>query len=201
MRSARPALPVKGAMRVIESARTAPQADGEVRRAVRAPLTRTRQIADWRSISGSAAAWTARPPLGNGGRAGCSGLYARPCRKDGLVAQTKTSQRNPSRYGVNREQARRGGAVAPAAGRTSVPLPAAGGRGRRTGGLGSIVDFLRDIRSELRKVSWPSTRETTNLTIVVIALSVAVGLVLGGVDYIFQEFFRLVLSLSGNGGF
>jgi preprotein translocase SecE subunit len=38
------------------------------------------------------------------------------------------------------------------------------------------------VRSELRKVAWPTQRETINLTIVVIALSIAVGLFLGGFD-------------------
>jgi preprotein translocase SecE subunit len=56
------------------------------------------------------------------------------------------------------------------------------------------------VRSELRKVSWPSQRETMNLTVVVIALSVAVGLFLGGVDFIFQEFFRWLLGLGSGGG-
>ncbi len=116
------------------------------------------------------------------------------------MAEAKTSQRNPSRVGVNREQARRGGYVTPSANRpagTSVAA-AAGGRGRRGGG---ILDFIRETRSELRKVTWPSSRETTNLTVVVVALSISVGIVLGGVDFIFQELFRFLLSLSGSGGF
>ena len=70
--------------------------------------------------------------------------------------------------------------------------------GRR--GRGNPIDFVRDVRSELRKVAWPSQRETVNLTVVVIALSVAVGMFLGGVDVVFQELFRLVLGLGGGGG-
>jgi preprotein translocase subunit SecE len=38
-----------------------------------------------------------------------------------------------------------------------------------------------------------------NLTVVVVALSVAVGLFLGGVDFLFQELFRLLLGLEGGG--
>jgi preprotein translocase subunit SecE len=77
-------------------------------------------------------------------------------------------------------------------------MPGAGGRGRRTGNpFLLIVNFVRDVRSELRKVAWPSQRETVNLTVVVIALSVAMGLFLGGVDFIFQELFRFLLGLSG----
>ena len=54
-------------------------------------------------------------------------------------------------------------------------------------------DFFREVRSELRKVVWPTRREATNLTMIVIAVSAAVGLFLGGVDFIFQEMFRIIL--------
>jgi preprotein translocase subunit SecE len=113
------------------------------------------------------------------------------------VAQTRPSQPNPSRVGLNREQARRGGAAQTAPGRPTLPL-AAGGRGRRGA---NPIGFLHDVRSELRKVAWPSSRETVNLTVVVVALSAVVGLFLGGVDFLFQELFRFLLGLSGSGSF
>jgi preprotein translocase subunit SecE len=114
------------------------------------------------------------------------------------LAQTKSSQPNPARSGLNREQTRRGGTVAATPGRASMPLAGASGRGR-SGGRGNVVEFVRDVRSELRKVHWPTQRETINLTVVVLALSVAVGLFLGGVDFVFQEFFRwLIASLGGS---
>jgi preprotein translocase subunit SecE len=68
--------------------------------------------------------------------------------------------------------------------------------GSRQAGLAS---FLRDLRSEIRKVIWPSRREWTNLTLVVLAISAAVGAFLGVMDFIFQEFFRLLLRLAGQG--
>ena len=49
-------------------------------------------------------------------------------------------------------------------------------------------------------MAWPSQRETINLTAVVIAFSVAVGLFLGGIDYVFQELFRLLLGIGQGGG-
>jgi preprotein translocase subunit SecE len=77
-------------------------------------------------------------------------------------------------------------------------MPLAGAGGRR--GRGNPLDFVRDVRSELRKVAWPNQRETVNLTAVVIAFSVIVGLFLGGIDFVFQELFRFLLGLSGGGG-
>ena len=93
----------------------------------------------------------------------------------------------------------RGTAVAaPSGGTPRPPTPLAGAGGRR--GRGNPLDFVRDVRSELRKVAWPSQRETVNLTVVVLAFSIAVGLFLGGIDLLFQELFRFLLGLGNGGG-
>jgi preprotein translocase subunit SecE len=42
--------------------------------------------------------------------------------------------------------------------------------------------WVADIISELRKVTWPAREETTNLTVVVLVVSVLVALVLGATD-------------------
>jgi preprotein translocase subunit SecE len=117
------------------------------------------------------------------------------------VAQTKSSQPGPgggsnsARVGANREQSRRGvatssGGRGAAASGASLPLAS---RGRRPG---NPITLIREVRSELRKVAWPTPRETANLTIVVIALSIVVGLFLGGFDYFFQELFKWLLELT-----
>ncbi|MBI2953431.1 MAG: preprotein translocase subunit SecE [Chloroflexi bacterium] len=54
--------------------------------------------------------------------------------------------------------------------------------------------FAREIKSELKKVVWPSRQEATNLTMVVIGFSVAVGMFLGGVDWLFQKIFALIIG-------
>ena len=50
-----------------------------------------------------------------------------------------------------------------------------------------IPRAVRDVISELRKVTWPTREETTRLTVVVIVVSVAIGLALGGVDIAFNK--------------
>ncbi len=57
----------------------------------------------------------------------------------------------------------------------------------------SITKFLTEVRAELRKVVWPTRREAMNLTGLVVAISVAVGFMLGMIDFAFTEFFRLLL--------
>ncbi len=58
-----------------------------------------------------------------------------------------------------------------------------------TPGRVSPINFLRETFSELQKSVWPSREETARLTAVVIALSVAAGFFLGGLDRIFAETF------------
>ena len=52
----------------------------------------------------------------------------------------------------------------------------------------------RDIVGELRKVTWPTRQEATRLTILVIAVSLAMGLLLGAVDLIFSGLMSRLLG-------
>ena len=87
---------------------------------------------------------------------------------------------------------------------TRSPKPPVGGRNvtrtwaeRRE----AIARGLRDTRSELRKVNWPSRQETINLTVVVVGLSAALGLLLGGIDLVLAEAFKWLASVvSGTPG-
>jgi len=49
--------------------------------------------------------------------------------------------------------------------------------------MGKFMDFLKDVRTELRKVSWPSRQETIKLTGVVILISVILAAFLGLLDF------------------
>jgi preprotein translocase subunit SecE len=55
------------------------------------------------------------------------------------------------------------------------------------------IRYLREIVSELRKVTWPSRETAINLTVVVTVVSIAVGLILGGFDYAFSWLVNTVL--------
>ncbi|MCC7371379.1 MAG: preprotein translocase subunit SecE [Chloroflexi bacterium] len=69
------------------------------------------------------------------------------------------------------------------------------GRGQGLAGL------FRELRSEIKKVNWPTPRQTANMTGVIVALSAALGAFLGLVDFTFQELFRLLLQGIGAAGF
>src|SRR5688572_19289851 len=53
--------------------------------------------------------------------------------------------------------------------------------------------FLVDIVSELKKVTWPTLSETRYLSTVVIIVAVVIGILLGGIDLLFGEIMRELL--------
>ena len=50
-----------------------------------------------------------------------------------------------------------------------------------------IFLFIREVRSELEKIVWPTRRETIRLTSLVLILSLIVGLYVGGLDFLFTS--------------
>lgn len=51
----------------------------------------------------------------------------------------------------------------------------------------SPVVFLKEVKAELKKVIWPSKPEVVKLTVVVLAVSVLVGIYIGGLDLVFTK--------------
>jgi len=49
-----------------------------------------------------------------------------------------------------------------------------------------IINFLKEVRIELKKVTWPTRQETIKHTLAVIAISLGVALFLGAADFLFQ---------------
>jgi preprotein translocase subunit SecE len=54
--------------------------------------------------------------------------------------------------------------------------------------------FLTEVRSELKKVTWPSQNEVKSTTLVVIATSIFFGFYLWGLDLVFSRILSLVLK-------
>ncbi len=56
------------------------------------------------------------------------------------------------------------------------------------------ISFLKEVKEELGKVAWPSREQTIRYTILVIIVAVAVGLFLGGLDYILTALTAVLLG-------
>jgi protein translocase subunit secE/sec61 gamma len=64
----------------------------------------------------------------------------------------------------------------------------------RRGNNNHIVRIYNETRTELRKVVWPTREETIRLTIVVIAVSAAIGMLLFLGDTVFIWLYGLLLE-------
>jgi preprotein translocase subunit SecE len=53
--------------------------------------------------------------------------------------------------------------------------------------------FFREVKTEVKKVSWPTRREVFNYTLIVLVSSVGVAIFLGGLDVIFQNALSYIL--------
>lgn len=52
--------------------------------------------------------------------------------------------------------------------------------------LKRLVNYINGSRQELKKVVWPTKKEVTQHTIMVIVISIGVSVFLGAADYIFN---------------
>ena len=58
----------------------------------------------------------------------------------------------------------------------------------------AVIRYLRETRTELRKVSWPTREEAWSLTQVVLAVTVSMALLLGLLDYLFALELRGIIE-------
>jgi len=59
---------------------------------------------------------------------------------------------------------------------------------------GGPLKFLKQVRSELKKVIWPTKKEVIKLTGVVILISFIVGVYIGVLDYIFAKLMETIIK-------
>jgi len=57
-----------------------------------------------------------------------------------------------------------------------------------------IIKYVGEAQAELKKVVWPSKKEVTQYSLLVIGISLAVALFLGAIDYGISELIGLVFK-------
>ena len=62
-----------------------------------------------------------------------------------------------------------------------------------------LVRTFREVRSEMKKVVWPTREETIRLTVVVIAISSVISIILFVSDSLFQTLILLLQRLVAGG--
>ncbi len=58
----------------------------------------------------------------------------------------------------------------------------------------AISRYFRETWAELKKVRWPTRQEAQNLTLIVLAVTISMAIVLGLMDYFFTWEFRGLLD-------
>ena len=61
---------------------------------------------------------------------------------------------------------------------------------------GGISKFMREVKAEMRKVIWPTKQELINYTIVVFATVIFIAVLIGIVDGIFTELFKMFTRIG-----
>ncbi len=56
-----------------------------------------------------------------------------------------------------------------------------------------VSNYFKGVRAELKKVNWPTKKELANYTVVVLATTFAMTLVIWGLDIIFQNLVKLIV--------
>lgn len=59
-----------------------------------------------------------------------------------------------------------------------------------------LVNYLRNSREELKRVSWPSRQQVIRDTMIVVMISLAVGAFFAGIDKIFEAGFQQMITWS-----
>ena len=57
-----------------------------------------------------------------------------------------------------------------------------------------VIEYLKETRSELKQVNWPTRQQATAFTAVVIALSLVVAFLLSFFDTIFNWLLKLIIG-------
>ena len=65
---------------------------------------------------------------------------------------------------------------------------------KKPGVFKRIFTFFKGMRSELKKVTWPSFRQVVNNTLVVLAVVVGSGAVIALVDFLFSKGYQLLIG-------
>ena len=57
--------------------------------------------------------------------------------------------------------------------------------------LNKFASYIKDSRAELRKVVWPTKKQTKNHTLMVIGISLAVAVFLGAIDFLLNKILEI----------
>ncbi|MDD4901808.1 MAG: preprotein translocase subunit SecE [Patescibacteria group bacterium] len=60
----------------------------------------------------------------------------------------------------------------------------------------AITNYIKSSIEEMKKVTWPTKKETYNYTLLVILISLGVAAFLGALDYVFSTLLQTAINLK-----
>ncbi|MFA5023823.1 MAG: preprotein translocase subunit SecE [Patescibacteria group bacterium] len=60
--------------------------------------------------------------------------------------------------------------------------------------MNKLTNYVKESVAEMKKVTWPTKKETYNYTLLVIGISIGVALFLGLLDYIYTQGFQIIFN-------
>ncbi|WP_066889819.1 preprotein translocase subunit SecE [Clostridium nigeriense] len=67
---------------------------------------------------------------------------------------------------------------------------------KKTPSNGGIFNFFRGVKAEVKRITWPSKNETKKALIAVGVVVLIYIVLVGGLDYIFQNLFKFILNFK-----
>jgi len=56
-----------------------------------------------------------------------------------------------------------------------------------------IKDYFREVLSQLRQTTWPSKKDTQNMTLLVVLVATLLAMYLGGIDFLLQKIMGILI--------
>ena len=66
-------------------------------------------------------------------------------------------------------------------------------RDEKTKTTAKMSTYFKGVKAELRKVNWPTKKELTNYTIVVLVTTAALTFIIWGLDLVFKNLVTLIV--------
>lgn len=60
--------------------------------------------------------------------------------------------------------------------------------------MNKLINYFKEAVQEIKKITWPTKKETTTYTILVLGVSVAIAAFLGGLDWVFTKGLELLIN-------
>ena len=69
---------------------------------------------------------------------------------------------------------------------------------KKVKGRNRIARWFREMRSELKKVVWPTPKQIVNNTFVALSVMTVAAIVIAGLDFAGSQIFQALRTLTGN---